>query len=71
MQTEYVKKAQVQLTKINNGQDFMGLFKDYDDCQVNFQIINYLFYLNLHAKLIKKIKMLICLCWFDLKSIFY
>ncbi|XP_025405268.1 uncharacterized protein LOC112679609 isoform X3 [Sipha flava] len=33
IQTEYVNKAQAQLTKINNGQDFMGLFKDYDDCQ--------------------------------------
>ncbi|VVC43188.1 Hypothetical protein CINCED_3A017688 [Cinara cedri] len=33
IQNEYVKKAQAQLIKINNGQDFMGLFKDYDDSQ--------------------------------------
>lgn len=51
MQTEYVKKAQAQLSKINNGQDFMGLFKDYDDCQVNFQLIYYLIHLHLKSNL--------------------
>jgi hypothetical protein len=35
----------------------MGLFKDYDDCQVNFQIIHNLFNLNLNAKLRIKITM--------------
>jgi len=33
IQNEYVKNAKALLTKINDGQDFMGLFKDYDDCQ--------------------------------------
>jgi len=34
IQSDYVKKAQSQLIKINHGEDYMGLFKNYDDCQV-------------------------------------
>ncbi|KAL4091999.1 hypothetical protein QTP88_026590 [Uroleucon formosanum] len=33
IQSDYVKKAQAQLIKINHGEDYMGLFKNYDDCQ--------------------------------------
>jgi len=34
VQSVYVKRAQAQLIKINHGEDYMGLFKNYDDCQV-------------------------------------
>lgn len=37
----------------------MGLFKDYDDCQVNVQIIHYSNDLNLNAKIKIKVIMLI------------
>uniref|UniRef100_A0A2S2NBR7 Fanconi anemia group A protein n=1 Tax=Schizaphis graminum TaxID=13262 RepID=A0A2S2NBR7_SCHGA len=33
VQSDYVKKAQAQLIKINHGEDYMGLFKNYDDCE--------------------------------------
>lgn len=39
IQNEYVKKAKALLIKINDGQDVMGLFKDYDDCQVNYRLL--------------------------------
>lgn len=36
--------------KINNGEDFMGLFKDYDDCQVNKQLLSFYFNLTNRSK---------------------